>query len=76
MPVPKSWADEMMQKPKFKSFFFTCFFISALATPHLDRYHFKSLLEFLTRPWLLSGIQGNFSFHGHFQAWERSKWLR
>ena len=61
----------MMQKPKFKSFFFTSSFVSALATHHPDRYYFKALLEILTGSWLPSGIQGTFSFHGHFQAWER-----
>lgn len=69
MTVPRSSVDEMMQKPKFKSFFLTYSFILLLATHHPNRHHFKAvfraLLEFLVGFWLPSGKQGTFSFHGH-----------
>lgn len=75
MTVPRSSVDEMMEKPKFKSFFLTYSFILLLDTHHPNRHHFKAvfkaLLEFLMGFWLPSGKQGTFSFHGHFQAWER-----
>ena len=75
MTVPRSSVDEMMQNQSSKASSLPIPSFLLLATHHPNRHHseaaFKALLEFLMGFWLPSGKQGTFSFHGHFQVWER-----